>query len=229
MNQFAPPKEYLFDVEGKTFRDLEPELLDKVVVFLDIDDTLGICLLNIVENMESDTSNYDINMDKILQIKKNTKDIYEFEYCTYLNTNWIKVNIIFYFKCFLNELSEYLREKNIDIYLFSAAHPTYIECIKRILVIDYNFDIKGVCYATKDTRKINISCGDITIDTYYCAKDMYKELECYYSDVNNKIPILFDDREYWAANGFVVKIGSWTNHISDFLDNPIAKSNGLLI
>ena len=237
-NIFYQPKEYLTNVEGKTIRALEENEYNNLVVFLDIDETIGVSLINLPRNVDNNLeifSTFTKLSDNIKEIKKINDGFYKFEYyvSTPLKENsdqqyWVLIEVMFSFKSFLKELSTFFKEKGIkDIFLFSAANPYYIECIRRVLITDYDFDIKDVFYADKNSKTMYLNDNNKIIEVRYNAKDLWKALEFYNYD-NSKIPILFDDREYWAANGFVVKIDKYKNDISDFLDNPILKSPGLL-
>ncbi len=232
-NIFENSKEYLLDIEGRTLRNLDEEMYKNIVIFLDIDDTLGIplvCLPRPIDISVDILNTFTKDSDKIKEIKRVSEDFYKIEYYSNINpTDWVLVEVMFSFKNFLRQLGEFFEEKKIqDVFLFSAAGSTYIECIRRILITDYHLNIKDVFYANKIAQRMYINIDNNTREVVYHAKDMWPALESYKYD-NSKIPILFDDREYWGANGYVVKIQRLKNDISDFLDNPIHKTPGLLI
>lgn len=250
VNHHLPAKQYLFDVEGKTIRNLEKNEYEKLIIFLDIDHTLGIGMMNQLTPVENETI---IPKDRIKEIKK-VNDFYVLQYYIsymvkrehtidddlYLDneTNkgnefkkkWNLVEMKFVFKTFLKDLADFFKQKNIlKVCLFSAAGRLYVECIRRILNSDFGFHIEDVFYAEKTNKEIYLHEDyKIGVKASYYLKDMWKALEICNLD-NDKIPILFDDRDYWGVNGFVIRISSLINDISDFLDNPIKKSKGVLL
>lgn len=240
INTFEVAKEYKYNVHGKTFRCLNKEELENVVIFLDIDETLGSIIgapSRIAKKEELLGKDLSQLENRIIEVctKPLCPNAFRFKYFTEGDDRvWYIVEAFFLFRSYLGELNRFFREKNMkEIYLFSAANREYVECIRRILINYYGFDIKNIFLANTYDKKIKI---DLYRDTYYesvladatyCPKDMWNVLEVLGHD-DTKIPILFDDREYWGANGFTVRI-ICKNDISDFLDTPIQKSNGLLL
>ncbi len=251
LNIYETAKEYLNQIQGLTFRALDAEIKKKLVIFLDIDDSLGMPIFSMirpldieVEKLEQSTS----ENERIANIRRvQNGDMFIIEYYSKGPSEWVKVEITFACKNFLKELNLYFKDNNInDVFLFSAAGPTYVECIRRILNTYYGFTINNVFSANMTNKTIFLIKNNqeeiIALEDYYeneldltkivkgtyHAKDMWKVLQELGYD-NSRIPILFDDRDYWGANGFVVRINRLNNNISDYLDNPIRKCQGLLI
>jgi hypothetical protein len=115
-------------------------------------------------------------------------------------------------------LLQYFKEKNIyDVYLLSAAVEEYIEGIQYILQVYYYFDIKGYKSVSNVEQKIILEKIN---GRYQCVLYMEKDMVKAMSELNismDKIPILFDDKPYWAKNGLVVWIEE-TDNLDTFIN-----------
>ena len=131
------------DLNGRTLSDLSPEELEKIVIFLDIDDTLG----KAIEVIQIDTNNlYEcVPGCKLLYVFEDYyPDTYIFCYFIKYNEQWKKVKVTFRFRKSVADLVDFFKQKNIyEVYLLSAAAEQYVEAIQSILYTYYNFNIKG--------------------------------------------------------------------------------------
>jgi hypothetical protein len=206
---------------GKTLSELSPEQLENIVIFLDIDDTLGKAI-EIVET-NADTLHECIPGCKLLYVYDDGKDTFVFCYYIKCEEQWKRVEITFRFRKTLLSLLQYFKEKNIyDVYLLSAAVEEYIEGIQYILQVYYYFDIKGYKSVSNVEQKIILEKIN---GRYQCVLYMEKDMLKAMSELNismDKIPILFDDKPYWAKNGLVVWIEE-TDNLDTFIDVMIQR------
>lgn len=210
------------DLIGRTLSDLSPEELENVVIFLDIDDTLG----KATEIIETDVNNlYEcIPGCKLLYVFEDYEpDTYIFCYYIKSEKQWKKMKITFRFRKSLVALIDFFKEKNIEeIYLLSAAAEEYVEGIHNILYTYYNFKVKGYVSVAHLERTIILEKVDGRYKSVlYMEKDMIKAM----SDLQilpHKTPILFDDKPYWGKNGFVVPVIE-EDHVKTYISKPIQK------
>ena len=206
---------------GKTLSELSPEELESIVIFLDIDDTLGKAI-EILE-INTDTLHECIPGCKLLYAYDDGKDTYVFCYYIKHGEQWKRVEVTFRFRKTLLSLLQYFKEKNIhDIYLLSAAVEEYIEGIQYILQVYYYFDIKG--YKSVSNVQQQIILEQIN-GNYECALYMEKDMIKAMAELDismDKIPILFDDKPYWAKNGLVVPIIE-DDRIETFINTSIQR------
>ena len=207
------------NVIGKTLSELSPEELENIVIFLDIDDTLGKAI-EIVE-INADTLHECIPGCRLLYVYDDGPDTYVFCYYIKHLEQWKRVEIRFCFRKTLLSLLQYFKEKNIhDVYLLSAAVEEYIEGIQYILQVYYYFDIKGYKSVSNVHQIIILEKVNGRFQSaLYMEKDMVKAMD--ELDISmDKIPILFDDKPYWAKNGLVVQITE-TDSIDTFIHREI--------
>jgi hypothetical protein len=204
---------------GKTLSELSPEELENIVIFLDIDDTLGKAI-EILE-INTDTLHECIPGCKLLYVYDDGLDTYVFCYYIKHGEQWKRIEVTFRFRKSLVSLLQYFKEKNIyDVYLLSAAVEEYIEGIQYILQVYYYFNIKGYKSVSNVEQKIILEKINGKYQTVlYMEKDMIKAMNDLYISMD-KIPILFDDKLYWAKNGLVVPIIE-DDSIDTFIDTPI--------
>jgi hypothetical protein len=207
------------DLIGKTLSELSPEELESIVIFLDIDDTLG----NAIDILEinTDALHECIPRCKLLYVYDDGKDTYVFCYYIKHLEQCKRIEVTFRFRKTLLSVLQYFKEKNIyDVYLLSAASEEYIEGIHYILQVYYYFDIKGYkSVSNVQQRMILEKINGNYQSVLYMEKDMIKAMD--ELDISlNKIPILFDDKPYWAKNGLVVPIEA-TDSMDIFIDVPI--------
>jgi len=207
------------NVIGKTLSELSPEQLENIVIFLDIDDTLG----NAIEIVEinADTLHECIPGCRLLYVYDDGPDTYVFCYYIKHLEQWKRVEIRFRFRKTLLSLLQYFKEKNIhDVYLLSAAVEEYIEGIQYILQVYYYFEIKGYKSVSGVHQRIILEKVNGRFQSaLYMEKDMVKAMV--ELDISmDKTPILFDDKPYWAKNGFVVQITE-TDSIDTFIHREI--------
>ena len=210
---------------GKKFSQLNENELENIVVFLDIDDTLGKAI-DIVEE-DVDKSYNDLYDDCLPKYRLAytvfvSENIYHF--CYYTKTlygQWKRIHVFFEIRNSLKDFIKYLDDKNItNIYLLSAASSEYIEGVLYILQYYCYFDVKGyVSVSTVQQRNIVTTINGKLRTVLYMEKDM--ELAKYELYVlPNKIPILFDDKPFWAKNGYVIPIKN-IDTLGTYIDTPI--------
>jgi hypothetical protein len=207
---------------GKTLSELSPEELENIVIFLDIDDTLG----KAIEIIELDTTNlYEcIPGCKLLYVFEDYEpETYIFCYFIKSGIKWKKIKVKFKFRKSVLSVFDFFKKKNIhEIYLLSAAAEEYIEGIHHILQFYYKVNVKGYKSVSNVQQQIILEQINGTYKTVlYMEKDMIKAM----NDLNislEKIPILFDDKPYWAKNGFVVLIEE-KDSLETFINTPIQR------
>jgi hypothetical protein len=231
MNIFSEAHIYPLDISGKTLRNLSEDEVNRLVLFLDVDDTLGNCIGTQVSLIEPEIFEREYQ-SAVLNVRPLSKLIFETEFLArepHLKY-WSKNIYEFKFKDYIINLFDFLKKKNIkNICLFSAANKGYVDCIEKILREFFEVDIITSISVHEEPRmslyrKLGENCF---VEEIYIAKDMYKALQMINRE--DHIPLLIDDRPLWGANGFVIPINPFMNTIYEYIDKPIEKTNGVLI
>lgn len=226
------------DISGFNLTTLKDSYIKDLVLFLDIDDTLGCTISNQTEPFDTEE---EITNNKILKIEPIDNNLYYFEFISIdtIEILDIKKDIImvhkmfFQFKPFIRDFFCFLKKRNItNLCLFSAGSPIYIACIKNILnkyFLEPEIYINNyISVFDKQQLSFNrVLSNNFTETLLYIPKDMNEALNIL--GLENKIPLLIDDRGYWGANGFVINVNVYASSIYDFIEKPIEKTKGLLV
>lgn len=226
------------DISGFNLETLKESDINDLILFLDIDDTLGKAISN---ESEIFNTQEEIKSNQMLKLEQINSNLYYFEFLTKetieifnLKQDIIRIHkIYFQFKSFIRDFFCFLKKRNIiNICLFSAGSMIYIECIKIILnkyFLESEIHIENyISVFSKERMTIHREQSNSFFETLlYIPKDMFEALNTL--GFKNKIPLLIDDRGYWGANGFVININSSASTIYDFIEKSIEKTKGLLI
>lgn len=204
---------------GKTLSELSPDELEEIVIFLDIDDTLGKAI-EVVE-INTDTLHECTPGCRIVYVFSEEKDTYVFCYYIKYENQWKRMVITFRFREAVFTLLQYFKEKKIEeVYLLSAAAEEYIEGIQYILQVYYHFNIKGYISVCNVQQQIILERIEGQFkQVLYMEKDMVKAMN-QLEILPGKIPILLDDKPYWGRNGYVIPIIE-EDHIDTYISKPI--------
>jgi hypothetical protein len=199
----------MIEYVGKSLSELSISQLDKLVVFLDIDETLGRYIS--IEESDIEQTHMSIEeleqlntpLDRLIGFEEIHKTLYKFGYYNKFLNNWRRISIKFRFRYIIDDLLDFFRKNNMkNIYLFSAAADEYVIAIKTIIEIYYDFTVIGYKSVNTLGRQI-ILLKDVP--ELYMEKDMNKFM-IEHNIPSDKIPILLDDRPHWGQNGLVIPI-----------------------
>jgi hypothetical protein len=214
---------------GKRLSELSPEELKQLVIFLDIDETIGKAISvsqnEVDETVQTELYDGDQSRYRLLYTSHLYGTVYSFSYYKNAGIRWIKVDITFEFRESFDALLDFFVIQSIsEVYFLSAAVEEYIEGIIHIIKKFYGFSIKGYV-SISDTQQRNILVDSKVV--LYMEKDMIFAMNKLFI-MPDKIPILLDDRPYWAKNGYVIPIRQDIDRISVYINTPIEESKAPL-
>lgn len=213
---------------GKKISELSTEALEEIVFFLDIDETIGKAISikqhDVPENFREELYEEYPPRYRLIYTTHLHGCTYLFCYYKKWLSRWSRVEVIFEFRAAFDGLIDFFVVNNIsEVYFLSAATEEYIEAIQYIVRSEYGFYVKGyVSVCDKEQRNILVDSKVVL----YMEKDMEHAMDVLLIG-EGKTPVLFDDRSYWAKNGYVVPIQPYQPHslcvdrVSIYLDAPI--------
>ena len=207
---------------GKRLSELLPEELQQLVIFLDIDETIGkaisISQKEVDETVRTELYDGYPSRYRLLYTSHLYGTVYLFSYYKNVDVTWVQVDITFQFRESFDALLDFFVIQSIsEVYFLSAAVEEYIEGILHIVKKFYGFSIKGYV-SIRDTQQRNILVDSKVV--LYMEKDMISAMNQLFI-MPDKIPILIDDRPYWAKNGYVIPIRQDIDRISVYINTPI--------